>query len=146
MNEARFLELLAAFGAEFSRWPEGERAAAEQFLAAASHRVRDLWESERSFDRILAVEAAAPATLFLEARILGRLSQHAARTVGSRRFVWRPAQWLAGGALAASAAFGFYVGYDPAGRAVPIDATDVETVYGSGAGEFFLAALADPDQ
>jgi hypothetical protein len=53
MTEARFMALLAAYGAELSRWPADERAAAEALLAVAPHRLKDIWESERVFDRLL---------------------------------------------------------------------------------------------
>jgi len=145
MNEARFLELLSSYGAEFSRWPEDERAQAEAFLGTASHRVRDLWDSERSFDQILAVEAEASHSLFLETRVLSRRSL-AAVARKPVTFSAQPVRWIAGGALAASAAFGFVVGYGPAARSTQTELTVVEDLYGAGAGEFFLAALSEAEE
>ena len=70
MNEARFIELLNAYGAELSRWPEDDRIAAEALLEVAPHRLKDIWESERSFDHLLALEKDGPATIALETKVL----------------------------------------------------------------------------
>ena len=66
MTEARFVELLAAYGADLARWPEKDRAAAEALLDTAPHRIKDIWESERVFDRLLALEKDMPAPVSLE--------------------------------------------------------------------------------
>ena len=68
MNEARFVELLNAYGAELSRWPDDDRGDAEAFLEVAPHRIKDIWESERAFDHLLALEKNGPASISLETR------------------------------------------------------------------------------
>lgn len=109
MIEHRFMELLAAYGAELSRWPLEERSAAEELLANGSHRVRDIWESEREFDRLLAIEKDVPASVAIEAEVL-------ASSPGRRR---APVAWasllktprLAGGGAIAAFALGLAAGY-----------------------------------
>ena len=103
MNEARFIELLAAYGAEMSRWPEDDRGDAEAFLEVAPHRIKDLWESERAFDHLLALEKDGPASISLETRVIGASPN--LRRVGKPLKLdakWPLPQWVAGGALAAS--------------------------------------------
>lgn len=147
MNEARFMELLGAYGAELSRWPEEERAAAEALLEVAPHRLKDIWESERSFDHLLSLEKDAPVSIALETRVL------AASPDRSRK--QRPAfvlgkvslpQWATGGAIAASLALGLAVGYagepSPSGGA---DYASMLTLTGAGAGSVFLTAMNDPE-
>ena len=56
MNEARFVELLGVYGADLVRWPEEDRGSAAAFLEIAPHRIKDIWESERTFDHLLALE------------------------------------------------------------------------------------------
>ncbi len=145
MNEARFIELLAAYGADFVRWPEDERVRAEVFLEGASHRVKDVWESERSFDHLLALEKDVPASISLETAIL--------RTATGRSQVRRSLdlfgrfslpRWATGGAIAASLALGLAVGY--AGEPEPAleqDYAKILTVSGGGAGAVFLTAMND---
>src|SRR6185312_15288234 len=102
MNEARFIELLGAYGAELSRWPEDERGAAEAFLEVAPHRIKDIWESERSFDHLLALEKDGPASISLETKVLAASPDRrrvGANTLGFKR--WKAPQWVTGGAIAA---------------------------------------------
>lgn len=147
MNEARFIELLAIYGAELSRWPEVDRADAESFLETAPHRIKDIWESERSFDHLLALEKDALVSIALETRILGAspAQKHARAPMGVGQG-WSMPQWIAGGALAASLALGFAVGY--AGEPAPAadgDYAKMLTVSGAGAGSVFLTAMNDPE-
>lgn len=146
MNEARFFELLGAYGAELSRWPEHERDEAEVFLEGAPHRIRDIWESERSFDNLLGLERDGPVSVQLETQILAASPQRGVR----RRAVkldlgWSLPQWVAGGALAASLALGFAVGYAGEPSAAPSDSDYAKmlTVSGAGAGSVFLTAMND---
>lgn len=148
MNEARFIELLGAYGADLARWPEDERAHAEVFLEKAPHRVKDVWESERGFDRLLALEKDVPPSISLETSVFGSMSV--------RRPVRRPLdllgllsipKWATGGALAASLALGMAVGY--AGEAEPVleqDYAKILTVSGGGAGSMFLTAMNDVER
>lgn len=149
MNEARFVELLSAYGAEFSRWPEDDRGDAESFLQTAPHRIKDIWESERAFDHLLALEKDMPASISLETRVLAASSDR--RSVRRRPVValdgWRAPQWLAGGALAASLVLGFAVGYvgEP-GISADADYATMLTVSEAGAGSMFVTAMNDPER
>jgi hypothetical protein len=142
MNETRFIELLATYGAELSRWPDDERSAAEALLEVAPHRLRDIWESERVFDRLLALEKDAPASIALEAQVLATAPSR--RTVRANRRLfgrWTAPQWATGGAIAASLALGFAAGYagePPAGEYAPM-----LSLSGGGAGAMFLTAMND---
>jgi hypothetical protein len=144
MNEARFIELLGAFGADLARWPEDDRGDAEAFLEVAPHRIKDIWESERAFDHLLALEKDAPASIALETSIL-------AAAPGRRRALrgptgrWNLPKWATGGALAASLALGFAVGYagEPAAHPESADYAKMLTVSGGNAGSVFLAAMDD---
>ncbi len=148
MNEARFMELLAAYGADLARWPEDERTHAEVFLDGASHRVKDVWESERSFDHLLALEKDVPPSISLEMAVLG--SSHVRRSV--RRPLdlfgrFNVPRWATGGALAASLALGLAVGYagEPDTTAGQDYAT-ILTVASGGAGAMFLTAMNDAER
>jgi hypothetical protein len=148
MNEARFVELLGAYGAELARWPDGDRSEAEAFLEIAPHRIKDIWESERAFDHLLALEKDMPASISLETRVLARsYERQIVRRPISGMGAWRVSQWWAGGALAASLALGFAVGYvgEPA---APVDADYAKmlTVSGGGAGAIFITAMNDPER
>ena len=112
MNEARFIELLGAYGAEFSRWPDDDRGDAEAFLEVAPHRIKDIWESERAFDHLLALEKDMPASISLETRVLSASMERRTRRQTVSTFgKWRVPKWMTGGAIAASLALGFAVGY-----------------------------------
>lgn len=148
MNEARFMELLAAYGADLARWPEDERTHAEVFLDGASHRVKDVWESERSFDHLLALEKDVPPSISLEMAILG--------SSDVRRNVRRPLdlfgrfnipRWATGGAIAASLALGLAVGYAGEPDTSPEqDYATILTVASGGAGSMFLTAMNDTER
>lgn len=149
MNEARFIELLAAYGAELSRWPEDDRGDAEAFLEVAPHRIKDIWESERAFDHLLALEKDMPASISLETRVMAASTERRTRRrpAVSGFGAWRLPQWMTGGAIAASLALGFAVGY--AGEASqPSDGEYAKmlTVSGGGAGAMFLSAMNDAER
>jgi len=59
---------------------------------------------------------------------------------------WRVPQWVTGGALAASLALGFAVGYagEPA-QSPDADYAKMLTVSGAGAGAMFFSAMNDPE-
>jgi hypothetical protein len=149
MNEARFMTLLGAYGAELSRWPEDERAAAEALLEVAPHRLKDIWESERAFDHLLALEKDAPASIALETKVVStspdrRSVRRPMRALGR----WKAPQWATGGAIAASLALGFAVGYagePPQTSTESGEYAKMLTINGAGAGSMFLAALDDPE-
>jgi hypothetical protein len=125
MNEQRFIELLAAYGAELSRWPIEDRVAAEELLEFGPHRLKDLWESERVFDRLLALDKDGQPSINLETRVLSAASGRS-RPAPRAGIRMRMPQWAAGGAIAASLALGFAVGYagEPAPRAASGSSTD----------------------
>lgn len=147
MNEARFVELLTAYGAELSRWPEDERAAGEALLEVAPHRLKDIWESERSFDHLLALEKDGPASIALEAKVLAASpDRYRARRPAGVWGAWKAPQWATGGAIAASLALGFAVGY----AAEPQIQTETEyqmlsLTGGGGAAGMFITAMNDPE-
>jgi anti-sigma-K factor RskA len=145
MNETRFMELLGVYGAELARWPEDDRHAAAAFLEVAPHRIKDVWESERKFDHLLMLEKDAPASIALEARIFARVPERRAfRRLREAQGLWSMPKWAAGGALAASLALGFAVGY--AGEpqtAPPSDYASMLTLSGGGAGSVLLTAMND---
>jgi hypothetical protein len=148
MNEARFMTLLSAYGAELSRWPEDERGAAEALLEVAPHRLKDIWESERSFDHLLALEKDAPASIALETKVLAASpDRRSVRRPAPALGRWSVPQWSTGGAIAASLALGFAVGYAGEPKQAPESAeyAKILTINGAGAGSMYLAALDDPE-
>lgn len=73
MNEVRFQEIVAAYGADPRRWPEGERAAAKAFSETAGAKAQ-LREAE-ALDALLAGYAAPDANdLEAMARISRKVS------------------------------------------------------------------------
>ena len=147
MNEARFMNLVGAYGADLSRWPEDERAAAEAFLEVAPHRIKDIWESERAFDRLLALEKDAPASISLETSVLSASPERP--RVRARAGIpgkWGVPQWATGGTIAASLALGFAAGYagEPQGPANPTE-YQMLSLTGAGAGAVFLTAMTEPE-
>lgn len=147
MNEARFMNLVSAYGAELSRWPEDERASAEAFLEVAPHRIKDIWESERAFDHLLALEKDAPASIALETNVISSSpNRHRARARVETFGKWNVPQWATGGAIAASLALGFAVGYagEPEQPANPTE-YQMLSLQGAGAGAVFLSAMNEPE-
>jgi hypothetical protein len=145
MNEARFMALLGAYGADLARWPEDDRAHAEVFLDSAPHRIKDVWESERSFDHLLALEKDVPVSIALETAVIdaapGRRAMR--RSLGLVRWPAMP-KWATGGAIAASLALGLAVGYASEPEAPPQqDYASMLTVSGGGGGSMFLSAMND---
>lgn len=147
MNEARFMVLLGAYGADLSRWPEDERDNAAAFLDTAPHRIKDVWESERGFDHLLALEKDMPVSIALETHVLstapGRRAAARHLPVFNLRAVPR---WATGGALAASLALGFAVGY--AGESKPDVVNDyahILSLSNGGAGSIYLTAIGDSE-
>ena len=145
MNEARFVELLGVYGADLVRWPEEDRGSAAAFLEIAPHRIKDIWESERTFDHLLALEQDGPGSIALETRILSTAPVR--RSVIGRspgRSLWSLPKWATGGALAASLALGFAVGYagEPR-RSAETDYASMLAISSSGGGSMYLTAMND---
>ena len=132
MNEQRFFELLAAYGADTGRWPSGEREAAEAYLANASHRVRDVWESERAFDGILADLQKRPASHYLQAPLPARTAEGG---VGDTHVV------------AASLLMGVAAGYaaEPSATTIGGDYGAMLSLSNASASAVFLSAMNDAD-
>lgn len=145
MNEARFMELLAVYGADLARWPEEDRGGAAAFLEIAPHRIKDIWESERTFDHLLALEKDAPASISLETQIMDSVpSRRSARRVFDGRGFRAMPKWAAGGALAASLALGFAVGYAGEPPTAPVsDYANMLSLSGGGAGAMYISAMND---
>lgn len=147
MTEQRFIELLGAFGADLSRWPENERMAAEALLAVAPHRVKDIWESERVFDGLLGLERDSPVSIALTSRVLG--ASYVATQAPRRARVFgrfSAPQWATGGAIAASLLLGVAAGY--AGEPAPSaegEYAQMLSLTGAGAGAVFLSAMDEPE-
>jgi hypothetical protein len=102
MDRERFEHLLAAYGADFSRWPADERGAAALYASQHEADVETALRETRALDAVLD-QAREPAsdTLLLAQRIIASAP--------------RPSRWAldAGAlvALAACAAFGVVLGY-----------------------------------
>lgn len=151
MNEQRFMVLLGAYGADLTRWPEREREEAGAFLEAAPHRVRDVWESERGFDHLLALENDMPASIALETAVLSAAPGKRASapwrapafSLAALNFGAMP-RWATGGALAAALALGFVAGYagEPRREAVT-DYAHILSLSNGGAGSVYLTAIND---
>lgn len=107
MNEDRFLNLAAAYGADIDRWPAGERAVAAAFMAANPQVVDGCLAAERMLDAALRSYDAQAANEAIRARIIASAPRE--RKLGAVR------RWIAaaglGIGLAASAAAGVAAGY-----------------------------------
>ncbi|HXQ15720.1 MAG TPA: hypothetical protein VN814_13955 [Caulobacteraceae bacterium] len=107
MSEERFLTLAAAYGADMARWPSGDRAAAEAFVAANPKIVEACLAAERLLDAALERYRERDAAAPLRARIIAAAPRE--RAAGA---MWR---WLTGAGLglglAASCAAGVAAGY-----------------------------------
>lgn len=100
MSPERFDALIAAYGAEPSRWPAAEREAATAYLG----RRPDALGAEQALDEALDAWRPAPASAALRERILA-----AAPRPAPTRWSWRQV-WLPGAGLAAACAAGAVVG------------------------------------
>lgn len=147
MSEARFIELIGCYGADLTRWPADERVRAEELMRNAPHRLRDVWESERLFDLLLASDVEPAPSVALEARVLAGAPGPTART--RRRWFSdiAPAKWMAGGALAASLGLGFVVGYagTPVRAQEGADYAQILSLTEAGAGEVFFSVVGVDD-
>jgi hypothetical protein len=99
MNRERFEHLLAAYGADFRRWPEAERDAGAAFAAQNGDEARVALVDAAALDGALrALNEPAPDTSLLARRILKAA----------------PRPWIdrrAAIALGACAVFGVLIGY-----------------------------------
>jgi hypothetical protein len=133
MTEDRFLQLASAYGADLSRWPEPERAAAAEVLAARPDIAVALLAAERQLDAALGRYAAEDAGAALRQRIIASAPRQ--RSVGR---VWR---WAVGAGLglglAASCAAGVAAG-------VTLAPHSVTRIFGEPRGGDDVSSLADP--
>lgn len=145
MNETRFMELLSVYGADLVRWPEEDRGSAAAFLEVAPHRIRDIWESERAFDHLLALERDSPASIALETQILSTApARRAFVSAPTGRSLAGLPRWATGGALAASLAVGFAAGYaGELSRPPEADYASMLAVSDGGAGSMYLSVMND---
>lgn len=128
MDRKRFEHLLDAYGADFRRWPEAERASAAAFAVARADELAAPIAEARALDAAFAAGAAAAAfDPALSARILAAAPK--ARPA-PRRQGFAP---LAGWALAACAMMGVLLGYGAGAMAQPSDD-----------GSYFAAAFEAP--
>ena len=126
MDRTRFDELLAAYGADFRRWPEAERAAGEAFAAAHASELAEVMNEARQVDSLLALSTASgeEAPELLTRRILARAPKPVASGFDRRAMM----------ALAACAVLGVIAGYSGGLFAPPADADD----------SYFTAAFQAP--
>lgn len=104
MNPSRFESLIAAYGAEPTRWPAAEREAALAFLSAHPD-AGAMAEVERALDDALDGWKAQFPTMALRNAILAASPPFRQRP----RLNWRR-MWLSGAGLAAAGAAGVMVG------------------------------------
>ncbi len=124
MDRERFEHLLAAYGADFSRWPAEERAAAAVFAAESASTVSASIDEAAALDRALAAAAVDAPSAGLTARVLAATPKRIARAFDTRAAL----------ALAACAVFGVVLGYG-AGLLAPVSTAD---------DEFFTMAFEAP--
>jgi len=128
MDRTRFEHLLEAYGANFTRWPEGERDAGEAYARDHVDEVAALLAAARSVDDVLdAGKVSSAPSAALTARILAS----APKSSSVRRVNFAPA----GGALAACAVLGVILGYGAGAVAQPSDD-----------GSYFSAAFEPPPE
>ena len=70
MTAERFLALVAAYGADRRRWPEGERAAAEAFAAARADIARPALAEADAVDALLHRSPTPQVSMALRDRVL----------------------------------------------------------------------------
>jgi len=113
MNRERFDYLLAAYGADFRRWPEADREAGAQYAAQHVETRVALSDEGALDDALSALREPAPDTDLLARRVL----RSAPRPWIDRR---------AAIALAACAVFGVLIGY---GGGLLAPAPDIDDPY-----------------
>lgn len=70
MTSERFLALIAAWGADARRWPEGERAAAQAFVAAHPDLAREALAEADSVDALLHLSRALQPSMPMRDRVI----------------------------------------------------------------------------
>ena len=103
MTQDRFIQILEAYGANPSRWPEAERADAEAFADKHSELFQKMIRAEAALDAALDQTQYEPGEL-LENRILSTLPKPA------KAWNWRA---LSAVAAALVLAFAFFMSSEP---------------------------------
>ena len=107
MNTDRFEQLIAAYGAEPSRWPETERAAAEAFVSANRAAAERLLFEARLIDAALDASPTVQVSHELRQRVLAGTPRPRPER---RSSFWAPGWARAGAGLVASCAVGVAAG------------------------------------
>lgn len=87
MTAERFLALTAAYGADRRRWPDGERAAAEAFVAARDDLARPALAEADAIDALLHRSPTPQVSMALRDRVLAAATS-AGGKVGRTGRVW----------------------------------------------------------
>jgi GAF domain-containing protein len=118
MTQDRFMEILAAYGADPRHWPEAEREAAERFASQNSALIAQAQAEEAQLDRLLGVAERQPSDL-LQRRLMQSLPQ-ASRHFGHPAF-------RAPIAAAAALLIGVCIGFASGAFTAPSD--DMDSLY-----------------
>lgn len=119
MDRERFEHLLGAYGADFRRWPERERAAGQAFASQHGDAVGGAMAEQRALDDALNQARNATPSPDLEARVLAAGPHRRARAT----FDYRAAL-----ALAACAVCGVVLGYG-GGMLAPLSDQDDDAYF-----------------
>lgn len=103
MTAERFLALVAAYGADRRRWPEGERAAAEAFAATRTENSGPALDEADTLDALLHRSPTPQASTALRDRVIAAAAS-AGGQVGRTGRLWIDRLSLAFGAGWAAAA------------------------------------------
>ena len=105
MTSERFLALIAAWGADARRWPEGERRAAQAFVAANPETARAALAEADAVDALLHRSPAPRVSMVLRDRVIASAAEAGlkARREG-RRWLDRLTVMLGAGWAAAACA------------------------------------------
>lgn len=101
MTSERFLALIAAWGADARRWPEGERRAAQAFVAANPETARAALAEADAVDALLHLSLAPRVSMALRDRVIasaaeaGLKARHEGRRWLDRLTVVLGAGWAA---------------------------------------------------
>ena len=75
MTSERFLALIAAWGADARRWPEGERMAAQAFIAANPEIARAALAEADAVDALLHLSPAPRVSMVLQDRVIASAAE-----------------------------------------------------------------------
>lgn len=107
MTPERFARIVDAYGANPSRWPIDERAAAKEFAKAHPDEARARLSEAAALDMFLAADIAEPASRSLQRRIIASANAPGRRPLRAAR----PARWwLPGAAIAGAGVAGLVAG------------------------------------